>query len=892
MAELLPKKDIFRFSTQRPVDERTDGSIREMAVLFTDIVGSTKYFKSHGDLAGREMLQRHQDLVSTPIDEHSGVLVKTLGDSVLAYFLDPKEAVKSAIKIQQKFMLYNKKREPDDQIHVRIGIHFGEGIVEEQDIFGNVVNLAAKIVTLVDSDQIYISQEVYDLVYDLSSVNFELIDRPDKEEVPRGFTIYRVVCDKRINFDQRAKILLYLKPLWNLSKDDFAGVWNNLLGAKDNFWSGKIDKESILSNKTVVLIVKEVSLSIAVASDILAFIRNKLESNDGFSLLPVQIIIDSGPYLKGDKLTMESLKVNWDEIDPGEIYISSSVYRVVKDKRSFSTEPQFDTSKPQTFYKLILNEHLQKSKACLFLYQSVLIRGNNSPCYYCGDRRHLTMDCPSKKLGGTTDALKKLGYLSVKTINKLFFNYLTGADRDNKEGMKTLNNAAGSVLLAHDAFYELKSVFQLRFFRTIWDSNDENWERIKNRKNGGHKGGLVWLAQDCIRVSNLLQAENLLGASMKENPKDYKVYCAMGFLNIEKNDFNPAQYYFNRALDCAATKPVKIFILFLLSRLYYLNGDFFRAEKRIREIILLDRQCSEAMYQRIIFKFHKGFDANILAELIKFIREYREYYVNALIDPELAPFNKIIHPELKRLYTRARKEAEQIVPEAEKEFERLEKLLGEKEEKIVAVRSLLKKIKELSKTDGYVGYLDIANYADSILSMSRRIIKDRERKIYDLLYDLNNQCGKHLAFVNKFPYKSLTGVVYNQLKFIQKEIDKITNTLTFDTYDNYKKTFNHAGKLSAQIAKIDLKLRRLECIRKIFYFLSTFFKKSLIIQSVNIFIVIILFPIIAHYLVFILPELRAIYQDLWFYQKTFLVIGGISGILLALIMTIKKLYPE
>ncbi len=892
VAELLPKKDIFRFSTQRSVDERTDGSIREMAVLFTDIVGSTRYFKSHGDLAGREMLQRHQDLVSTPIDEHSGVLVKTLGDSVLAYFLDPKEAVKSAIKIQQKFMLYNKKRELEDQIHVRIGIHFGEGIVEEQDIFGNVVNLAAKIVTVVDSDQIYISQEVYDLVYDLSSVNFELIDRLDKEEVPRGFTIYRVVCDKRINFDQRAKILLYLKPLWNLSKDDFAGVWNNLLGAKDNFWSGKIDKESILSNKTLVLIIKEASLSIAVASDILAFIRNKLESNYGFSLLPVQIIIDSGPYLKGDKLTMESLKVNWDEIDPGEIYISSSVYRIVKDKRSFSTEPQFDTSRPQTFYKLILNEHLQKSKARLFLYQSVLIQGNNSPCYYCGDKRHLTRDCPSKKLGNTTKALKKLGYLPVKTINKLFFNYLTGADKDNKEGMKTWNNAAGSDLLAHDAFYELKSVFQLRFFRTIWDSDDENWERIKSRKSGEHKGGLVWLAQDCIRVSNLLQAENLLGASMKENPKDYKVYCAMGFLNIEKNDFSPAQYYFNRALDCAATKPVKIFILFLLSRLYYLNGDLFRAEKRIREIILLDRQCPEAIYQKIIFKFHKGFDANTLAELIKFIREYREYYVNALIDPELAPFNKIIHPELKRLFTRARKEAEQIVPEAEKELERLEKLLGEKEEKIVAVRSLLKKIKELSKTEGYSGYLDIANYADSILSMSRRIIKDRKRKIYDLLYDLNNQCGKHLAFVNNFPYKSLTGVVYNQLKFIQKEIDKIKNMLTFDTYDNFKKTFNHAGKLSAQIAKIDLKLQWLECIRKIFYFLSTFFKKSLIIQSVNIFIAIILFPIIAHYLIFILPELRAIYQDLWFYQKTFLIIGGISGLLFALIRTIKKLYPE
>ena len=870
---------------------RTDDSILEMAVLFTDIVGSTGYFKSHGDLAGREMLQRHQDFVSTPIDEHGGVLVKTLGDSVLAYFINPKEAVKSAIKIQQRFRLYNKKREPEDQIHVRIGIHFGEGIVEEEDIFGNVVNLAAKIVALVDSDQIYISQEVHDLIHDLSPLNFELIDHQDKKEVPKGLTIYRVVCDKTINFDPTAKILLYLKPLWNLSKHDFAGIWNNLLDAKDNFWDNKIDKESILSNKSVALIIKEVSLSIAVASDVLAFIKDRLESDYGFSPLPVQLIIDSGPYLKGDRLAMESLKVNWDEIDPGEIYISSSVYRVVKDKRSFSTEPQFDRDKPRAFYKLIPNEYLQKSKTCLFLYQSVLIQGKNSPCYYCGDRRHLTTVCPSKKLRDTTNALKKLGYLSIKTINKLFLNYLTGADRDNKEGINR-NNAAGSDLLVHDAFYELKSVFQLRFFRTIWNSDVENWEKLKNEKSAGRRGGIVWLAQDCIRVSNLLQAKNLLDASMKEDPKDYKVYCAMGFMNIEKNDFRLARYYFNRALDYAATKPVKIFILFLLSRLYYLNGDSSQAEIMIKKIILLDRQCPEAIYQKIIFKSHKRFDADTLAKLIEFIQEYREYYVNALIDPELAPFNQIIHPELNRLFVRAKKEAKKVIPEAEKELKRLKKLLGDKDEEVVAVLSLLKKIKELSKTESYLGYLDITNYADSILSMSRRIIKGRKRKIHDLLYDLNEQCGKRLAFVNNFPFKSLTGDAYNQLKFIQKEIDTIKNIPTSSAYDNFKKTLDHAKKLSAEMAKIDLKLQRLDYIREILCFLVTFFKKSLIMQSLNIFVVIILFPIIIHCLIFIIPELKFFLQDIWFYQKLFLFIGGISSILLASIMTIKKLYPK
>src|SRR4030042_601036 len=90
----------------------TPESIQRMAVLFTDIVGSTGFFKARGNLAGREMLQRHQNIVSPAIIEFGGSVVKFLGDSVLAYFLNPKEALKAGIRIQESFEKYNSKRDP------------------------------------------------------------------------------------------------------------------------------------------------------------------------------------------------------------------------------------------------------------------------------------------------------------------------------------------------------------------------------------------------------------------------------------------------------------------------------------------------------------------------------------------------------------------------------------------------------------------------------------------------------------------------------------------------------------------------------------------------------------------------------------------------------------
>jgi class 3 adenylate cyclase len=155
-------------------------------------VDSSKYFKSYGEIAGREMLQRHQDLSSTPIALNNGILVKTIGDSIMAYFQDPKEAVQSAIKIQENFKTYNETRNLDDQIHIRIGIHFGVGIVEDRDIFGSVVNLAAKLVSLAGSDQIYISQEVYDMLSSLSDENFQQVNVRDIKGDLKGLKVYNM----------------------------------------------------------------------------------------------------------------------------------------------------------------------------------------------------------------------------------------------------------------------------------------------------------------------------------------------------------------------------------------------------------------------------------------------------------------------------------------------------------------------------------------------------------------------------------------------------------------------------------------------------------------------------------------------------------------------------
>ena len=128
---------------------------QQVTVVFTDIVGSTEYFASKGDIAGRAMVQEHNDLLFPIIKEHHGRIIKTIGDAIMAGFDKAVDGVQAAIRMQERLAEYNQ--EAEDEIRIRIGLHTGQAITEPDDIFGDTVNTAAKVEGLADGDQILIS---------------------------------------------------------------------------------------------------------------------------------------------------------------------------------------------------------------------------------------------------------------------------------------------------------------------------------------------------------------------------------------------------------------------------------------------------------------------------------------------------------------------------------------------------------------------------------------------------------------------------------------------------------------------------------------------------------------------------------------------------------------
>jgi adenylate cyclase len=136
-----------------------DGSV---AILFSDIEGSTELNERLGDREWVKLLARHDSAVRSAVDRHHGQVVKTQGDGFMVAFPTPEDAVRCAIAVQRAFDKGSRRGKA--LVLVRIGIHHGDVVHRDNDIFGRNVAQAARVAALASGGEILISDTVAEAV--------------------------------------------------------------------------------------------------------------------------------------------------------------------------------------------------------------------------------------------------------------------------------------------------------------------------------------------------------------------------------------------------------------------------------------------------------------------------------------------------------------------------------------------------------------------------------------------------------------------------------------------------------------------------------------------------------------------------------------------------------
>jgi len=165
---------------------------RLAAILAADVAGYSRLMGADEEGTLERLKALRSELVDPKIAEHHGRIVKTTGDGLLVEFASVVDAVRCAVEVQRAMPERSTGVAADDRIELRIGINLGDVIVEGDDLYGDGVNIAARIEALADAGGVFVSNTVHDHVRDRLPFVFEDLGEQQVKNITRPVRVYRV----------------------------------------------------------------------------------------------------------------------------------------------------------------------------------------------------------------------------------------------------------------------------------------------------------------------------------------------------------------------------------------------------------------------------------------------------------------------------------------------------------------------------------------------------------------------------------------------------------------------------------------------------------------------------------------------------------------------------
>ncbi len=178
----------------------------DRALVFTDVVGSVAFFRKHGDAIGHGLQQRHLVALKQALKSHRGQLVDTAGDGGFSWFATPLAAVSAAIELQRIVIQENQGVAREHELVLRIGIHFGQVLQDDNVVTGDSVNLCARLVEHAAAGEVVLTRDVF---FQLAN-DLRLLCHPLEPALLKGFVdpvgLYRLDWRGQPTFPDRVRI--------------------------------------------------------------------------------------------------------------------------------------------------------------------------------------------------------------------------------------------------------------------------------------------------------------------------------------------------------------------------------------------------------------------------------------------------------------------------------------------------------------------------------------------------------------------------------------------------------------------------------------------------------------------------------------------------------------
>ena len=164
------------------------------AILSADVKGYSRLMREDEEATVRT-ITNYREVIGSVVRKHRGEVVDSPGDNILAEFASVVDAVRGAVEIQEELKVRNAELPENRRMEFRIGINLGDVIHEEKRIYGDGVNVAARVESLADAGGICVSRSAYDQVKDKLSLGYEYLGEHSVKNIAEPVRIYRVLME-------------------------------------------------------------------------------------------------------------------------------------------------------------------------------------------------------------------------------------------------------------------------------------------------------------------------------------------------------------------------------------------------------------------------------------------------------------------------------------------------------------------------------------------------------------------------------------------------------------------------------------------------------------------------------------------------------------------------
>ena len=559
--------------------------------------------------------------------------------------------------------------------------------------------------------------------------------------------------DVRMPYTSTQSWYAILHPLGSPLDKEYQAGWSAMLKCVEGLLQ-QHKMKFIVQDAYVMIYVENLSVLRTFIKDYLRTFDKESDSPNKGPYWPcVCVVADRKNYNFNAELPRK-IGLQWDKLMPDFPYMSyRNAYLLGSGVTVRDISFAGEHASMDSWCTVLLSDNKMNINSIPLLMSSALA-ATTTPvgCFYCGLHNHTASECPTRSAPSenSNEIWDRLSLISLENLNAGFRDIETALAAKGVDGMKAILDKGGDSAALLRAVLALNGPSQLRNVPRQWLYRMRDSDNF-NDDTPARDDSPAWdLLDDFVSLppEKLSEFEKNLSQTIARHQRDPRLRTVMGFLQVEKGNFDGASLSFREAASMTAAPALQAWNEYLMGRLLEEQGQLPKALEQYRQVLKIMPQWQDVRYREIVCKVKMGFTEQMLDQILDLVRKDPSYFNKVLIDPALERGRLLILSALFEPWEAARLQADEEHVELNALIDKLDAWFPEDHPVQIQLGKRFRHTQQCTSVQNYMAFLRIREERPLLEkelteSIHREVegLRDRYRTYLELLQDVRDEAS-------------------------------------------------------------------------------------------------------------------------------------------------------